>query len=118
MSHSILSFPVMLLRLYMLLLQEYLESRVGIHQTMIVGFQFGIKGNTKVDETIDYIDGVVRESGERFEKVPSKVHMVGVDTLMVEVSKKIMISLMVQVSKKITIPYMILHLEEEKVTWF
>jgi hypothetical protein len=68
--------------------------------SMIVGCQFGIKGNTKVDETIDYIDGVVRESGERFVKVPSKVHMVGTDTLMVEVSKKIMIPYVVTLRRR------------------
>ena len=70
------------------------------HGAVVIGFEFGIKGNTKVDETIDYIDGVVRESGERFVKVPSKVHMVGTDTLMVEVSKKIMIPYIVTLRRR------------------
>ena len=30
---------------------------------ILIGFEFEVKGNTKVGETVDYVDGVVSESG-------------------------------------------------------
>ena len=41
---------------------------------MIVGFEFGIKGNTKIDETVNNLDGVEREGGEGFTETPTKIH--------------------------------------------
>ena len=40
--------------------------------SVVIEFEFGIKGNTKVNETIDYFDGVIGEGGERFSEVPSE----------------------------------------------
>ncbi len=35
------------------------------HGTVVIGFEFEIKGNTKIDETVNDLDGVEREGGER-----------------------------------------------------
>ncbi len=45
------------------------------HGAVIVEFKFGIKGNTKVDETVNDLDGVEGEGGEGFTKTPSKIHV-------------------------------------------
>ncbi len=45
------------------------------HGTVIVGFEFGIKGNAKIDETINNLDGVEREGGEGFTEAPCKSHL-------------------------------------------
>ena len=28
------------------------------HGTVIIGFEFRVKGNTKIDETVNYLDGI------------------------------------------------------------
>jgi hypothetical protein len=45
------------------------------HGAVIVGFEFGIEGNTKVDETVNDLDGVEGEGGEGFTETPSKIHV-------------------------------------------
>jgi hypothetical protein len=40
---------------------------------VIVGFEFGIKGNTKIHETDNDLDGVEGEGGEGFTETPSKI---------------------------------------------
>ncbi len=44
------------------------------HGAVIIGFEFGIKGNTKIDETVNNLDGVERVGGEGFTEAPSKIH--------------------------------------------
>ncbi len=45
------------------------------HGAVIIEFEFGIKGHTKIDETVNDLDGVVGEGGERFAEAPSKGHL-------------------------------------------
>jgi hypothetical protein len=45
------------------------------HGTVIIEFEFGIKGNPKIDETVNDLDGVEREGGEGFTEAPSKIHV-------------------------------------------
>ena len=45
------------------------------HGTVIIGFEFGIKGNTKVDGMVNDLDEVEREGGEGFTETPSKFHL-------------------------------------------
>ncbi len=45
------------------------------HGAVIIGFEFGIKGNTKIDETVNDLDGVEGEGGEGFTETPSKIHV-------------------------------------------
>ena len=43
------------------------------HGAVIVGFKFGIKGNTEIDETVNDLDGVEGEGGKGFTETPSKI---------------------------------------------
>ena len=51
------------------------------HGAVVIGFEFRIKGNTKIDETVNDLDGVEGEGGERFSETPSKVHVRRAHTL-------------------------------------
>ncbi len=46
------------------------------HRAVIIEFEVGIEGHTKINETVNDLDGVVREGGEGFTETPSKIHVV------------------------------------------
>ena len=46
------------------------------HGEVIIEFEFVFfKGHTKIDETVNDLDGVVGEGGERFAETPRKGHL-------------------------------------------
>ena len=45
------------------------------HGAVIIGFECGVKGNAKVDETVNDLDGVEGKGGEGFTETPSKIHV-------------------------------------------
>lgn len=51
------------------------------HRAVIIKFEFGIKSNSKVNETIGYFDGVIGEGGEGFPEVPSEGDVISAQAL-------------------------------------